>query len=502
MKPRLLIFIVAYDAEKTITSVIRRIPAGLADQYEPTVLIIDDSSRDSTFEQCHSESRSSAGPFPIKVLFNPVNQGYGGNQKIGYHFAIENGFDIVALLHGDGQYAPERLPELLEPVRSGDASAVIGSRMMVPFGALKGGMPLYKFIGNRILTWIQNKLLHARLSEFHSGYRIYSVDALKSIPFERNTNGFAFDTEILIQLFMARRKVKEVAIPTYYGGEICHVNGLKYAWDVVCASAKARLQELSLFYDRRFDCAPPSDSPYTLKLGYSSPHTMALERIPRGSRILDLGCAGGYLSSMLKRQKGCYVSAMDVEPAREPDLDEFRLYDLNRGAPEIPAGAFDYVLLLDVVEHLAAPEAFLEELRQAMALSPSAQLILSTGNVGCFITRLMLLAGQFNYGKRGILDATHTRLFTFGSLRRALKQAGFSVLDTRGVPPPYPLAIGRNRLSAWLLALNGRLIRLWRGLFSYQIFVVAKAEPTLKSLLRDATEESQARANVLDLMGR
>jgi glycosyltransferase involved in cell wall biosynthesis len=260
-KPRVLVFIVAYNAEKTIASVVRRIPADLSAAYEIEVLIIDDASKDATFVAGHNLARAAESPFPVRVLFNPVNQGYGGNQKIGYHYAVENGFDYVALLHGDGQYAPERLPALLERLSQGDVAAVFGSRMLTPMGALRGGMPLYKFAGNRILTWIENRLLHSNLSEFHSGYRVYAVKALAAIPFERNSNDFHFDTEIIIQLLIARAGIAELPIPTYYGDEICHVNGLKYAWNVVCAALKARMQELSLFYDRRFDCAPKDIDP-------------------------------------------------------------------------------------------------------------------------------------------------------------------------------------------------------------------------------------------------
>jgi glycosyltransferase involved in cell wall biosynthesis len=126
--------------------------------------------------------RHADTPFKVSVLYNPVNQGYGGNQKTGYHYAIEKDFDFVALLHGDGQYAPEVLGQLVEPLRRGEVDAVFGSRMLVPRDALKGGMPPYKYIGNRILTAVQNKLLGTRLSEFHSGYRVYAVSALRAIP--------------------------------------------------------------------------------------------------------------------------------------------------------------------------------------------------------------------------------------------------------------------------------------------------------------------------------
>src|SRR5438105_3963373 len=129
-KPRLLVFIVAYFAERTIEKVLRRIPISLGEKYHTEILVIDDCSRDETFSISAGISRAGELPFKVNVLYNPVNQGYGGNQKIGYHYAIMHGFDFVALLHGDGQYAPELLPTLIEPLQRGEADAVFGSRMI------------------------------------------------------------------------------------------------------------------------------------------------------------------------------------------------------------------------------------------------------------------------------------------------------------------------------------------------------------------------------------
>lgn len=500
-KPRLLIFVVAYNAETTITSVVRRIPRGLSEHYDADILIIDDASRDATFARSYILSKAADAPLPIHALFNPVNQGYGGNQKLGYRYAIQNGYDFVALIHGDGQYAPECLPELLEPLRLGQAGAVFGSRMLTRTGALKGGMPLYKFAGNRILTWIENKLLRSSLSEFHSGYRLYSVRALESIPFECNSNDFHFDTEIIIQLLIARIPISELPIPTFYGDEVCYVNGLKYAANVVKAAVKARLQEWSLFYDRRFDCAPDSTtSPYRLKLGYTSPHTLAQERIPQGSRVLDLGCGRGLMGAWLQESRGCSVTGVDLKPlAPESRLDEFSVHDLNSGVP--PAAAqrpYDKVLLLDVIGNLRTPEQFLEELRNVLASGADTEVLISTANVACYITRAMLLIGQFNYSKRGILDLANSRLFTFGSLRYALQTAGYEILETRGVPPPFPQAIGDGFAARALLALHQFLIRISRGLFSYQIFMRVKPKPTVESLLSIAETQSSARAAALE----
>lgn len=500
-KPKLLILVVAYHAEKTIQKVLLRIPAVLLEEYHVEALVIDDASKDKTFEHAHSLKLGDKLPFMLHVLFNPINQGYGGNQKIGYHFALKNNFDFVVLLHGDGQYAPECLPDLVAPLRRGEAEAVFGSRMIKRNSALKGGMPLYKFVGNKILSWFENLMLRTNFSEFHSGYRAYSVAALKNIPWQLNTNLFHFDTEIIIQFVFAGLRIKEIPIPTYYGDEICRVNGLKYAWDVTVAVIKARAQELGLFYDRRFDCLPANRSnvQYQAKLDYLSPHTLCLEKIKKGSRVLDLGCAGGYVSALLKQKRDCYVTGVDIYPlAPGIELDAFFQHDLNHDLPKIKFEDYDYILLLDVLEHFAPPENFVDNLREAMKLSPQTQLLVSTANVGFFITRIMHLLGQFNYGKHGILNIAHTRLFYLGSFRRIFEQAGFQVMEVRGIPGPYPLALGNNWLSRLLLSVNKALIYLSKNLFSYQIFMVVKPLPSLEYLLNLAQSQSAHRINMLN----
>lgn len=244
-KIKVLIFIVAYNAEKTIESVINRIPKPLFKNFDIEIIIIDDASTDSTFIVSKKIKKKYNNLFKLKIFSNLINQGYGGNQKIGYYYAIKNNFDFVVLLHGDGQYAPEELPKLLQKVKDKKNDVVIGSRMISKKRALKGGMPLYKLVGNIILTKFQNFLLGTDLAEFHSGYRIYSVKKLKTIPFALNTQDFHFDTEILIQLFLSKAKIIEISIPTFYGDEICHVNGVKYAINIFITTSLAKVQKMS-----------------------------------------------------------------------------------------------------------------------------------------------------------------------------------------------------------------------------------------------------------------
>jgi glycosyltransferase involved in cell wall biosynthesis len=489
-KPRLLIFIVAYFAELTIAQVVRRIPAELLQTYDIEVLIIDDESKDATFAEGVGIGRDSGVPFNVTVLHNPVNQGYGGNQKIGYRFAIENNFDFVALLHGDGQYDPGMLGKLTEPLRNGEADAVLGSRMLVPKDALKGGMPLYKYVGNRVLTFVQNGLVGIRLSEFHSGYRVYAVSALKQIPFERNSLDFHFDTEIIIQLTIAGKRIKEIAIPTYYGDEISRVNGLKYAFNAVKVSLQARFQQINLFYDRRFDCAPSDyGRRYISKLEFESSHSRIIELVPEGARVLDLGSGIGAVGLALKERKGCVVVGCDIERgAFTEGFDRFVLADLNKDILELPNERFDYILALDVIEHLASPEDFLDQVRELAARS-GARLVLTTANIAFIVMRLSLLLGRFEYGKRGILDITHSRLFTFNTLRRAMRAAGFEVEHSEGIVVPMPFIFGRSALSRIALVINHALVRLRPKLFGFQILMVAAPRPTLATLL-DAAKVS------------
>jgi len=490
-KKKLLIYIVTFNHEKFIVDVLNRIPKKLSETYEVEILINDDSSSDSTFRLTYNFIENLKSNFNFKIFSNPKNQGYGGNQKIGYHYAIKNNFDYVALLHGDGQYAPEYLENLVEPLNSNEVDAVFGSRMLTKGTALKGGMPLYKFIGNKILTSFQNFLLSSKLSEFHSGYRIYKVSALKKIPFELNANDYSFDSEIIIQLIISKLKIKELPIPTYYGDEISYVNGFKYAYQICVATIKSQLQKKGLFYDRKFDTKDESENLYVNKENFYSTHSEILKKIENNSKILDIGCNDGYIANLLKTKKNCYVVGIDKKKdSNNLNLDEFINHDLNTGLPEIDYQKFDYIILLDVIEHLNDPESFIDQLKKNISENENIKIIISTPNIAFFVMRIMLLIGNFNYGKRGILDKTHTRLFTFSTLKYLLLQSGFSIIEKKGIPAPYPLAIGENFISKLLLEINFLLIKISKTMFSYQIMYTVTPNISLDSLMNKAGQES------------
>lgn len=486
-KTRILIFVVCYKAESTIKRVLDRIPADMwnSERFTTEVLIIDDQSSDQTFAKAHLYSLEHPER-TIHVLYNPRNLGYGGNQKVGYHYAIQNNFDVVVLLHGDGQYAPEYLPQMADPILKGEADAVFGSRMLQKRDALMGKMPFYKWIGNQILTGLQNRILKARLSEFHSGYRAYRVSALKDLPSEYNADYFDFDTDIIIQLLDTGKRIAEIPIPTFYGDEICRVNGVRYACRILSSCLLSRLNQAGLYYHPKFDYVADPNMVYQSKLGYCSSHQFAFSRVQAGATVLDIGCGPGYMAEAMAG-KGARVISIDKHltpltrahsiKSIETDIENYTFENIDENV--------DMVLLLDIIEHLKQPEQFLTRMRHAFA-GRCPDILITTGNVGYFPVRLNLLFGAFHFGKRGILDMDHTRLFTFSSLARLLKNYGYKIVQINGLPTPFPLALGNRKIAHGLVALNRFLICLCRGLFSYQIAIQAKPLPTLDSLLRQA----------------
>lgn len=481
---KILVFVVAYQAEAFITSVLDRITANITDRHLFEILVIDDSSKDKTFE--FTQQYADAHPnLRITNLYNPINQGYGGNQQIGYQYAIENNFDVVILLHGDGQYPPELMNEMAEPILNGEFDVMLGSRMAIKNDALRGGMPLYKWIGNQILTWIENKLLKQNLSEYHTGFRAYKVDVLRAIPFKNASKYYDFDTDIIIQITDNHFRIGEIPIPTKYGDEISRVNGMKYARMILKSCVESRIMRFGLFYNPKFDYA--SKPVYQDKFGSNSSHQIAYNLIPAGAKVLDLGAGPGYMAKALW-EKGVKVTSVDKIMTEDLSLYSEKVIqaDLNNFNFSGLSDSFGTILLLDVLEQLDAPEAVLQRIREAFA-PVNPDIYISVGNVAFFITRMSLFFGKFNYGRLGILEMNKKRLFTQNSLKRFLKDNEYKITSIKGIPAPYQKAIpNHKRISAVLQAVNNGLIHISRGLFAYQIFITAKPVLTLPQLLDNA----------------
>ena len=484
---KILIFIPTYNAEKTLQEVLLAIPQNLLNfNYE--ILILDDCSQDKTFKkaQTYKEEQKHLN---INILRNPESQGYGGNQKIGLHYAIKNNFDILVVFPPDGKYSLEPIETLVHTFEDSNVDLLLGSGITPGLAPIKNGMPFSRFLGVKIVTGFQNFLLKTRFSDLHSYYRAYRIRALAQIPYQLNTNDYHFDTEIFIQFLLKKFFIKELAIPVSHETGANSEKGLKYAWNVFLATLAPIFHRVSLFYERKYDVEEGS-SKYKLKIGYASSHQFAIENVPPDSKVLDIGCGDSLVGQELIK-KNCHLESIDAEDPKDKEkIKNFTKMDLNTPDPPIEVERFDYILLLDVLEHLGEPEKFIYHLREK-ANGRTPKFIISVPNIGFFPMRLQLLVGRFSYGVRGILDLGHRRLFTFKTIFRLLDQAGFKILQHKGLPGPFPLAIGLNPLSKFLVMINSFLIKILPKLFSYQVILIATPYPTPEALLRLTAENSQ-----------
>lgn len=229
MQKRLFIVVPAYNAAVKITSVFERIPREIW-QKNPSVIIVNDGSTDQTALKIQEIQNCWPN---IQVLSKIKNEGYARAQKDAFTKAVREGAEIVVLLHSDGQYPPEIMPELLKSLEDGSADIVQGSRMIDKMSALKGGMPLYKFFANIFLSTLENWIYRLRFSEYHSGYMLYSLKALETIPFLKLSDTFHFDGEMLFVGAKKGLRAIELPIPTTYADEISHVKPISYGFDVL-----------------------------------------------------------------------------------------------------------------------------------------------------------------------------------------------------------------------------------------------------------------------------
>ncbi|MCP5065837.1 MAG: glycosyltransferase family 2 protein [bacterium] len=485
---KILVFVVAYRAERHLVSVFERVPAHLFDDPRIHFLVIDDASGDAGPDllQAWIDER---GIESVTVTRNPMNQGYGGNQKLGYRQAIDAGYDFTILLHGDGQYAPELLPRFIETWERTGADVVLGSRMGDLASARAGGMPLYKLVGNQVLTRFQNLLTGRNLSEYHTGYRGYSSAFLAKVPFEINTNDFHFDTEILLQAMHVGASVEEFDIPTHYGDEDCHVDGLEYAWNVTLETLRYRMHRMGMRCSLRYRNL--DDPPWRSQTGSAAPysaHRMASEALQALSAhtVLDIGCGAAIVAGAAEAM-GAEVTGIDRQQPTSGRLHRFLKADLDDPLPVDPF-EYDAVLLLDILEELEDPEGFLLALRnRSRVLRPGAvgpAVLVATPNVAFLTNRIALLFGRFNYGDRGILDIAHKRLMNRASLLRMLRDCGYEIEWVRGVPIPWEAVIG-GRLGRWLERVSTLLAKYWQTMFGFQLLVQCRPLPGVEQVLGD-----------------
>ncbi len=240
---RVIVVMPARNAARTLERTVSAIPREWVDE----IILVDDKSTDDTL---HVARR-----LPVHVIWHPHNVGYGGNQKTCYLEALQRDADVVVMLHPDGQYEPNLIPHLVEPILRDEADLVLGSRLLEPGAAREGGMPLYKLLANRGLTAIENRLLGIRLSEAHTGYRAYSRRLLLEIPFLRNSIDFTFDSEVLFQAVHFGLRIKEVPARSQYSSDASSIT-LKpatiYALKTLLGAVRFRLHRARVWRSRKF----------------------------------------------------------------------------------------------------------------------------------------------------------------------------------------------------------------------------------------------------------
>jgi len=233
---KIVVVLPAYNASKTLEKTYHEIPFEFVDE----VVLVDDASRDDTAEV--------ARKLGIHTIVHEKNKGYGGNQKTCYRTALSLGADIVVMLHPDYQYTPRLITAVSAMIAFGEFDAVLASRIL-GIGALKGGMPLYKYIANRILTFVENLLLGHKLSEYHTGYRAFSREVLERLPLDENSDDFVFDNKMLAQIVWADFRIGEVSCPTKYFPEASSINfkrSVKYGFGVLGTAVQFRMAKMGL----------------------------------------------------------------------------------------------------------------------------------------------------------------------------------------------------------------------------------------------------------------
>jgi glycosyltransferase involved in cell wall biosynthesis len=242
-KPKIIVVMPAYNAEQTLEKTYEDIPKGLVDD----VLLIDDASMDNT-----SEIAERLG---ITVIRHDRNRGYGGNQKTCYDNALKRGADIIVMVHPDYQYDPRVIPFAVGFIQTGICDVIIGSRIRTRRETLEGGMPVYKYISNRVLTTIENSVLGQNLGDFHSGFRVYSREVLEKINYGINSNDFIFDTELLAQAVVFGYRIGDIPIPTRYAPDSSSINfgrALKYGFQTLIVMVKYLMHRTGVFRIRLF----------------------------------------------------------------------------------------------------------------------------------------------------------------------------------------------------------------------------------------------------------
>jgi Glycosyl transferase family 2 len=396
--PRIVITLPAYRAERTLAQTVADIPPGVADR----LILVDDASPDNTAQL--------ARELGIDVHVHRENLGYGGNQKTCYTEALASGADVVVLLHPDYQYEPKAVPLLIAPILAGDADMTFGSRFAGLGDPIGGGMPLYRYIGNRLTTIAENLMLGSRFTELHSGLRAYTRRCLLSLPFLRYSDDFLFDSQLLLDAVTSGQRVVEVPIPTRYTLESSSIaidRSLAYIGGTLAYCARLAAERGRRGRRSPVVSPPAEGSPARRRAsGEVTPATAAA--------IVEV--AGGYFAP------GDRLLALGAGKELVSDLAQKRGWDTTRGDVALPprpalrrASEHDRIAcIVTVLDGAGTPADAVDELGHARSLlDPEGLLVLAT--------------------------------LTPQSIHAVLKRAGFEMVEWVPAEPAAPLARLRSR---------------------------------------------------------
>jgi SAM-dependent methyltransferase len=468
---RIGILVIAGDAPASAAAVLASVPERLRPQVAG-VFLSSGSDRPATGSAERGAAPSDDLP---RVIHLARGRGAGDLQRAACRLAIEGDLDILVVLRGRGPYAPGLVEALVAPLDGEGPDAVIGVR--APSTDRAGGTPVVGRVSSRILAQLDRKL-GTRLRDLHSGWRAYRVQALCAIPFEGNAGDSHFDTQVVLQLIGAGKRIAEVPLPAVREEELRPADALRRARDISLDALRLRLSAKGYLSGHLGRIGEE----YGLKHAENSSHAIVLrwlEKMPPG-RVLDLGCSSGLLDERI-RELGHSVTGLDMFalPGVTERVERFLEADLDRGLPLIlhEEAPFDLVVAADVLEHVRDPESLLKQVRSV--LIPGGTLIASVPNFGHWYPRGRTSVGLFDYDQRGILDRGHVRFFTRRGLLDLVRRSGFAVtrLEASGLPLEVLYA---SKSLAWRgVGLADRLaVSAWPALFGYQFVIRCETPET------------------------
>jgi len=476
---KFLLGIFFHNDENRVSALLESLESTFALAESIHIFLIDDHSMDGTLARLKKNLQTKSN---LHLIQNARAYGYGGTQKILCRMGIANGFDALAIMPAtstDSQL--KSLAGLFRQFEADPKDLLVG---------ISDRVPIRSFF-SAVASKIQSQLAGEKVRGWRSPYKIYATSAVEKTAYELNTNGAYFDTELMLQLIDQRSGAREISHADYRDQRNGALNTFTDSIRALKASLKYKLQQYNLFYDIRYfpeniraaqtDTEAEQPSVYQEKFDSMSPHALVAfddRLIPLQSVVLDIGCSTGYVASQLIGKKKCRVTGIDMLPEHRVHHQgmQYRQINLENNQSAVNAvlreDNFDVVLLLDVLEHLSAPELFLLNLNRQISEKPP-KFLMSTGNVAFIAIRLMLAMGFFNYGKRGILDITHKRLFSLRTFRNLMEQTGFLIDKEYFFPLPFHALGFPKKLAMFLEKVNVLLIRIRPSLFAYQVMMEA-----------------------------